>query len=80
MYWWNINNLEETSLVKKCYKGQMLKPVKKDWIHTIKKDKQDFNISFQDGDLKTIKKEAFRKMLFRVLIGLFGREGGLLIT
>ena len=21
MYWWHINNLEETSLVKKCYKG-----------------------------------------------------------
>ena len=70
MYWWHINNQEETSLVKKCYNGQRLKPVKKDWVHTINKDKKDFNISLQDEDLKTIKKERFRKYLKKEAINL----------
>lgn len=64
MYWWHINNLEETSLIKKCYKAQKVKPVKKKhWIQTIEKDKKDFNINLQDKDLKKIKKGRFKNFI-----------------
>ena len=37
MYWWHINNVKETALIKKCYKAQKIDPVKNDWLKTITK-------------------------------------------
>ena len=66
LYWWNIINLEEDSMLYKVYIAQKNKPVRGDWVKLLDEDKKEFNLkSMSDNDLKrTFKsKTSFKKYI-----------------
>ena len=49
MYWWHINNTDNSSLINRVYQAQKINPVKNDWVHQVSQDKKDFNIDIDDS-------------------------------
>ena len=67
MYWWHLVNKDEDSMLHKFYKAQQNNAVKGDWVNSLLKDKQEFNIDVDDETLK-IKfktKQSFKTFLKR---------------
>lgn len=67
MYWWHIVNKDENSMLYKFYKAQQNNLVKSDWVNSLNKDKEEFNIDFDDDMLKTKfkTKQSFKNFLKR---------------
>ena len=68
MYLWHLNNVDESSLIQRCYNAQRNNPVKKDWIHAIDSDMKELNIEITDEELKTISKVNFKKIIKKAAI------------
>ena len=63
LYLWNILQTSNDDLVKKVYEAQKLFPVKDDWVTTVEEDLDELGIPFDEEQIKTTKKEAFKKMV-----------------
>ena len=48
-------------MLYKFYKAQQNNPANGDWVNQLEKDKQEFNITYKDEDLKSISKYSFKK-------------------
>ena len=65
MYWWHIKSTNDSSLIHKVYRAQKIDPVKNDWVNQVNQDKKDFNINFDDVQIRKISKDAFKKKVKR---------------
>ena len=61
MFWYDIVNRDEKSLLHKFYKAQKIKTVKNDWIEQLEKDKIDLEIDLDDKTVKQYSKRKFKK-------------------
>ena len=66
MYWHHIVTRENDSLLNKFYNAQKNEPVSGDWINQLEKDKKEFNINYNDTDLKSISKNLFKKEIKKI--------------
>ena len=63
MFWWHVVNLDKKELLNKFYRAQNINRSKDDWVYQIDKDKKELNLELTDEEIKTFKKEQFRKMI-----------------
>ena len=61
MYWWHINNTNNSSLINRVYQAQKINPVKNDWVLQVSQDQKDFHIDLDDNEIKNISKFRFKK-------------------
>ena len=63
MYYWNVLQMDDTELVKKVFIAQKISPCKDDWIHQIREDLSDCDISLTEDEIKAMKKYSFSKLV-----------------
>ena len=82
-YLYNLLKRDEQELLSKFFRAQMRNPTKGDWIHLVKEDLKDFNISENFDEIAKMSKLKFKKRVaiackeftFKKLI--FQKNGGL---
>ena len=60
MYWWHILSVDKSELIHRVYTAQKLSPVHGDWVKQLDIDKQQFNITLSDTEIKSISQQKFR--------------------
>ena len=63
MYWWHILSVDQSEIIYRVYSAQKLSPVYGDWVHQLSLDKQQFDITLSDLEIKSISKEKFRNFV-----------------
>ena len=75
LYWWNLVNQKNESMLYKVYKAQESEPVKGDWNKILQDDKKYFEFEFTDDELlqKYPKKDKFKNAITKKAILLTER-------
>ena len=55
--------MDDTELVKKVFIAQKISPCKEDWIHQIREDLSECDISLTEDEIKKMKKYSFSKLV-----------------
>ena len=63
MYWWHIQNLDESKMLNKFLIAQKNNPVKNDWILQVEKDKKELQINVCDEKLLKMSKGVFKNYI-----------------
>ena len=63
IYYWTLLNKPEEELVRKVFNVQKKFPVKGDWIEQIELDLQQLEIELSEAEIKSMKKDAFKKLI-----------------
>ena len=63
MYYCNILQMDDAELVKRVFIAQKLSPCKDDWIHQLREDLAECNITLSEEEIKSMKIFTFRKLV-----------------
>ena len=63
MYYWTLLNKGNNELVKRFFSTQKEFSSKDDWILQVEEDKKSLDINLSDTSMKTMKKQAFKKLI-----------------
>ena len=63
MYLHNLLKRSKTELVSKVFYAQENKPANHDWVTTVKKDLEEFQISFSLEQIEKLSKYKFKKLV-----------------
>ena len=63
LYYWTLLNKPEEELAKKVFNIQTQLSVKDDWVEQVKMDLNELEIELTEYQIKTLKKEAFKRIL-----------------
>ena len=63
MYYWNILQMDESELVKRVFIAQKISSCRNDWVIQISEDLKVCNISYNEEELRKMKRFTYKKLI-----------------